>query len=324
MHASLQQNPRDSYISRAFHPVWPDLDLQLIYRTSPQPVYSKAQASSTCAPPHGSLRFTLLYLVCSSDRLLFELQEGQQCKDMNRKHSIVFQLNVGGRKCITTMMCLYQQGTSCYTVDTSISGHLFSMTATDEPSTPGEQCKSTIMSRTRDFRVAMSCRTWTAEGNMVLIYSTYLPLEGQILGTALSGDKWLLLNGAVPLCCPSLLVSMKPQDFISLNKVLLFTPALSVLKWLLAKINRWYQNTHLQRVCIRKMKALLFLLIADVGSNTNILRRRFKVHWFSAETQRLTRWIQNPSERLLIRIHSCCIQIISVKVCLYDSTPGEP
>lgn len=37
----------------------------------------------------------------------------------------------------------------------------------------------------------------------------------------------------------------------------------------------------------------------------------------------LTRWILNAFERHFIRTYSCCIQIVLVKVCLRDSTPGN-
>lgn len=39
--------------------------------------------------------------------------------------------------------------------------------------------------------------------------------------------------------------------------------------------------------------------------------------------RQLTRWIQNAFERHFIRTYSCCIQIVSVKVCVYDSTRGN-
>lgn len=39
--------------------------------------------------------------------------------------------------------------------------------------------------------------------------------------------------------------------------------------------------------------------------------------------RRLTRWIQNAFERHFIRTYPCCIQMISGKVCLYDSALGN-
>lgn len=70
-----------------------DLDLQLSHticvstaRDSGRPCYS-----SPSPAPCGSHRYTPLYLVCLSERLLFELREGQRCKDMNREHNTVCQ-----------------------------------------------------------------------------------------------------------------------------------------------------------------------------------------------------------------------------------------
>lgn len=49
------------------------------------------QLSPSSAAPCGSHRYTPLYLVCLSEQLLFELREGQRCKDMNREHNAVCQ-----------------------------------------------------------------------------------------------------------------------------------------------------------------------------------------------------------------------------------------
>lgn len=191
---------------------------------------------------------------------------------------------------------------------------------------PREQCESMIVSRMKNFRctrVTRSRKTWTAFINIVLIYSKPSP-ESQTLGTAVSGDKWLLLSGPVPYCRVSLLVSLSP-NFISLNKVLLFVTALSLSIRSSDEINRWYRDVHVLSLCAhtRKMKVIFSRLIVAVGSNTNILSSWFKVQWFNAETQKLTRWIQNAFERHFIRTYSCCIQIVWVKVCLYNSTPGN-
>lgn len=116
---------------------------------------------------------------------------------------------------------------------------------------PGEQCKSMIVSRMENFRcsrVATSRKTWTAFINMAPIYSEP-SLESQTLGTAVSGDKWLLLNGVVPRCCASPSVSLSP-NFISSNKVLLFATALSLSIRSLDIINRWYRNVRILCVCM--------------------------------------------------------------------------
>lgn len=76
-----------------------------------------------------------------------------------------------------------------------------------------EKCKSMIGSRMKSFRrsrVGRSCKTWTAFINMVLIYSKP-SLESRTPGTAVSGDKWLLLNGVVPCYWASLIVSLSLQ-----------------------------------------------------------------------------------------------------------------
>ncbi len=118
---------------------------------------------------------------------------------------------------------------------------------------PREQCESMIASRMRNFRcswVARSCKNLDSFYNMVLIYSKP-PLESQTLSTAVSSDKWLLLNGVVPRRYASLVVSLS-ANFIPLNKELLYATVLSLSIRSLDKINRLYREKWMVCVCARQ------------------------------------------------------------------------
>lgn len=67
--------------------------------------------------------------------------------------------------------------------------------------------------------------------------------------------------------------------------------------------------------CARTHENVSRSIIANSGCwQQYILSRRFKVQWFIAESQRLTRWIQNAFEKNFIRTYSCCMHIVSVKL----------
>lgn len=138
-----------------------------------------------------------------ASQTLFELREGHRCKDMNRKHNTVCQNRNESRN---TWISAYDVSVSARckrlrhrqsSIRSSVTGDRYRRTLH-----PGEQCKSMIVSRMKNFRcsrVATSRKTWTAFINMAPIYSEP-SLESQTLSTAVSGDKWLLLNGVVPRC----------------------------------------------------------------------------------------------------------------------------
>lgn len=130
---------------------------------------------------------------------------------------------------------------------------------------------------------------------------------------------------AAERCCPSLPcdpVCLLCLNFIPLEEVLLFTTALSLSTRSLEEINRWHRDA--RSTCARTHENESRSITANCGCwQQYILSRRFNAQWFIAESQRLTRWIQNAFERNFIRTHSCCIQIVSAKACLYNLTTGN-
>lgn len=126
---------------------------------------------------------------------------------MNREYNTVCQNRnvciLGSSVCLSaTCKCVYNRQSS---IRSSVTGDRYRWTLC-----PREQCKSMIGSRMKSLRclrVGRSCKTRTAFINMVLIYRKP-SLESQTPGTAVSGDKWLLLNGAVPCCWASLVISL--------------------------------------------------------------------------------------------------------------------
>ena len=210
------------------------------------------QASSSSAPPRGSQRLCCTWY--ASQTISPSLSSGKDSGAQIWIDNTTLFVRIGmspGIRAYPALMCLYQQDASGFTTDRVLSGHLLQATATDETCTPGNHatawlCPGWRTSGARGWPGA--AKTWTAFINMVLIYSKPSP-ESQTLGTAVSGDKWLLLNGVVPRCRASLVVSLSP-NFISLNKVLLLASALSLSKQSLDKINRYYRDVCVVCVCV--------------------------------------------------------------------------
>lgn len=215
-----------------------DLDLQPDHSTYPWLINSKA--------PSILHQRSSLYLVCFSERPLFELREGQWCKDMNREHNAVCQnRNESRNACISgydvslSARCkrLHSRQSS---IGSSVTGDRYRWNLHPWGAMRERDCV-----RDEELQVLQGGHKDPGSFHKHGSHLQQPSLESRTPGTAVSGDKWLLLNGVVPCCCASLVFSLSP-NFISLNKVLLFATALSLSIRSLDKINRWYR----QYVCV--------------------------------------------------------------------------
>lgn len=156
---------------------------------------------------------------------------------------------------------------------------------------------------------------------MVLIYSRP-PLEStnpQHSNLAVRNDCcWMVLSLAA--MWPGLFVV---SEFHSIERSAIVHHSALTLHTVVGR-NKQMASRCARNTCARTHENESRSITANSGCwQQYILSRRFEVQWFIAESQRLTRWIQNAFERNFICTYSCCIQIVSGKACLYNLTIGN-
>lgn len=140
MQCESELNPTSCPIMRSdLYVLFAALNLTFSWTTVPIPglTTQRPRASSASTSPRGSKRFIQLHLVCFSDRLVFELGVGHQCKDIKREQNRVCKnRNVSGICAYWDVIWLYQE--DALITDGALSGHLLQATGTDGPSLPPE------------------------------------------------------------------------------------------------------------------------------------------------------------------------------------------